>query len=95
MTLKELIHREGRLRYPNWEQICSSKGSFLDFCLHMMEVAEKEGEFASLVKQMREEQKAYFRSRTKSSLDKSKELESQVDLHFSPPKSPYVQQGLF
>jgi hypothetical protein len=95
MTLKELIHREGRLRYQNWEQICSSKGSFLDFCLHMMEVAEKEGEFAGLVKQMREEQKAYFRSRSKAVQEKAMKLESQVDLHFSPPKSPYVQQGLF
>lgn len=36
-------------------------------------------EFFDVVSQMREAQKSYFRTRSKSSLEKSKELEKQVD----------------
>ena len=37
------------------------------------------GEFADIVKKMREAQKNYFKARDKDSLDISKRLESQVD----------------
>lgn len=36
-------------------------------------------EFFDVVSQMREAQKSYFRTRSKSSLEKSKELEKKVD----------------
>lgn len=40
-------------------------------------------EFFDVVSQMREAQKSYFRTRSKSSLEKSKELEKQVDAEIS------------
>lgn len=54
-------------------------------------------DFAQKVKAMREEQKAYFRTRSSSSLNKAKTLESQVDQIISQLELPEAakQKGMF
>jgi len=58
-----------------------------------MEVKLKD--LASLVKEMREAQNAYFRSRHKNHLDRSKALEAQVDKEVKSILEPDNQITLF
>jgi hypothetical protein len=90
MTLRDLIEREYRLRYD--KPFSDLKPGLVDFILACMGAAEAEGPFAEKVRDMRTYQTKYFRHRSKDYLDKSKDLEKEIDL-FLAPKKPKVQQG--
>jgi len=57
-------------------------------------VIENSTEFAHLVKEMREMQKEYFSTRTRTSLTKSIKLEKKVDEYLAFILPDYTQQGL-
>lgn len=53
-------------------------------------------EFRALVQKLRDEQKAFFRTRNKTHLDTAKKLEAQVDKELSNGNDkPKNQQSLF
>lgn len=51
-------------------------------------------EFVKLVKEMREAQKLYFRTRTGSALELSKRLEKEVDAKIEEFDSPQLKLGI-
>lgn len=56
---------------------------------------EEHDNFIELVREMRSHQKEYFKNRTRSSLEKSKELERTIDLVLLPTDKTIKQPKLF
>lgn len=54
----------------------------------------KQAEFIELVREMRFNQKQYFKHRTQGFLEKSKALEKQVDQYLAESSAKYSQQSL-
>ncbi|MDX2254699.1 MAG: hypothetical protein NW214_04205 [Pseudanabaenaceae cyanobacterium bins.39] len=55
----------------------------------------KHAEFIELVREMRFNQKQYFKHRTQGFLEKSKALEKQVDEYLAESTATHSQQSLF
>ena len=55
----------------------------------------KHTEFIELVREMRFNQRQYFKHRTQGFLEKSKALEKQVDQYLSESSAKYSQKALF
>ena len=55
----------------------------------------KQAEFIELVREMRFNQRQYFKHRTQGFLEKSKELEKKVDQYLAESRSKSSQQTLF
>lgn len=90
MNLRDIIEREYRLRYDKpFSELKPALVAFIEEC---MSAAEVDGPFAHKVREMRDQQRKYFQHRNKSYLDRSKELEREIDL-FLAPRKPKVQQG--
>jgi hypothetical protein len=90
MNLRDIIEREYRLRYDKpFSELKPALVAFIEEC---MQAAEVDGPFAQKVREMRAEQTKFFRTRSRDSLDKSKEIEREIDL-FLAPRKPKVQQG--
>lgn len=90
----DLIREEGAHAIPDFD-FQKLKPALVDFIVGCMQRCEKTGPFSEKIRAMRQNQTKFFLHRNKEYLDKSKELEREVDLFLKPQRPAPQQGGLF
>jgi hypothetical protein len=94
MNLRDLIQQQFSLSFPA-DDFKKLKPTLVDFIEACMQRAEVEGPVSDKIRAMRSEQAKFFRTRSRDAMDKSKDLEREIDSLLAPKRPSIQQQNLF